>query len=126
MEDSRLGDGKQALKLLRSGAPSFRHLHSARYSYVQCLGAKTRLTVEAREFQQNGSFNHWVFGRGAITGTQERIGVSTGDPIVDSSQMLAMRDARIIIRHFLETRTFPLAYHRQDVTPNYLAKPGAS
>jgi hypothetical protein len=88
-------------------------------SYIQCLGEKTRLTVEARQFQPDGSYTHWVFGRGAPNGTQERIEVSTGAVTVDSSQILAMRDARIIIRQFLETRTFPLAYYRQDVTDRF-------
>src|ERR1700729_3875891 len=62
-------------------------------SYVQCLGTKTRLTVEVREFKPNGSFTHWVFGRGAPVGTQEHIKVSTGAVAVDASQLLAMRDA---------------------------------
>ena len=88
-------------------------------SYVQCLGTKKRLTVEAREFRPDGSFTHWVFGRGEPVGLQERVEVSSGVTVVDSTQLLAMRDARLIIRQFLETRTFPLAYHRQDVTVRY-------
>jgi len=88
-------------------------------SYVQALGEKTRLTVEAREYYSNGSFAHWVFGRGEPVGKQEQIKVSTGVTTVDSTQLLAMRDARVIIRQFLETRTFPTTYHRQDVTNRF-------
>jgi hypothetical protein len=88
-------------------------------SYVQCLGTKTRLTVEARNFSKNGSFTHWVFGRSVPTGLQERIEVSTGVTIVDSTQLLKMRDARLIIRQFLETRTFPEDYHRENVTSRF-------
>jgi hypothetical protein len=88
-------------------------------SYVQCLGSKTRLTVEAREYQHDGSFTHWVFGRGAPVRAPERIEVSTGTVTVDASQILALRDARLIIRQFLETRTFPTAYDRQDITERF-------
>ena len=88
-------------------------------SYVQCLGTKKRLTVEVRAYHQDGSFTHWVFGRGALTGSSERIEVSTGHVTVDASQLLTMRDARLIIRQFLEARTFPTRYLRQDVTEHY-------
>jgi hypothetical protein len=88
-------------------------------SYVQCLGAKTRLTVEAREYHSNGSFTHWVFGQNAPIGVQEQIKVSTGITTVDTSQLLAMRDARSIIRQFLETRTFPTNYYRHDITSRF-------
>lgn len=88
-------------------------------SYAQCLGSKRRLTVEAREYRSDGSFAHWVFGRGAPLREPQEISASTGPVTVDVSQVLAMRDARIIIRQFLETRTFPASYHRQDVTSRF-------
>jgi len=88
-------------------------------SYVQCLGAKTRLTVEAREYQPDGSFTHWVFGRGTPIGTPEKIEASTGNVTVDASQVLSMREARLIIRQFLETRAVPESFHRQDVTQRF-------
>ena len=91
-------------------------------SYVQTLGAKRRLTVEAREYHRNGSFTHWVFGHAMPLGILESIEVSTGTLTVDTTQLLAMRDARVIIRQFLETRTFPLSYHRQDVTERFQSK----
>lgn len=88
-------------------------------SYVQCLGSKRRLIVEAREYHSNGSFTHWVFGRGTPLREPVVVAVSTGTVTVDISQVLAMRDARQIMRQFLETRTFPPAYHRQDVTTRF-------
>jgi hypothetical protein len=88
-------------------------------SYVQCLGAKTRLMVEAREYHNDASFTHWVFGRGAPVGIPERIEVSSGTVTVDRTQLLAMRDARVIARQFLETRTYPSDYFRQDVTERF-------
>ncbi len=94
-------------------------------SYVQCLGAKTRLTVEAREYHQDGSFTHWVFGRGAPTDSSERIEVSTGD--VDGGHFTAPFDARCPRHHrqFLEARTFRQVYHRHDVTERFTSSRNA-
>ena len=88
-------------------------------SYVQCLGSKRRLTVEAREYRPDGSFSHWVFGRGKPLSEPIRIEVSTGGLTIDVTQQLTMRDARVIIRQFLETRTFPDAFYREDVTQRF-------
>jgi hypothetical protein len=94
-------------------------------SYVQCFGAKMRLTVEAREYHQDGLFTHWVFGRGTLIGHSERIESATGDVTVDASQLLLMRDARVIIRQFLEARTFPAVYHRQNVSERFTSSDNA-
>jgi hypothetical protein len=91
-------------------------------SYVQCLGSKRRLTVEARVYRPDGSFTHWVFGRGRPLSEPVCIEVSTGAVTIDVTQQLAMRDARIIIRQFLDTRTFPDNYHREDVTKNFASR----
>jgi len=90
------------------------------HSYIQCLGSKTALTVECREFRSNGSFSHWVFGKGPLTGTTETVGPETSEVSVDASQILAMRDARVLIRQFLETRTFSDRYTRTDVSSKFL------
>ena len=91
-------------------------------SYVQCLGGKRRLTVEAREYQADGTFIHWVFGRGRPLSEPVRLEVSTGAVTIDVTQQLTMRDARLIMRRFLETRTFPDAYHRDDVTKRFVSR----
>jgi hypothetical protein len=88
-------------------------------SFIQCLGSKQRLTVEARECRPDGSFTHWVFGRGRPQREPVQIKVSTGQVTLDVSQVLTMRQARPIIRQFLETRTFPAEFHRQDVTHRF-------
>lgn len=88
-------------------------------SYIQCLGEKTRLTVEARVYRADRLFSHWVFGRGVPTGTVEAIEVSSGVITVDRSQLLKLSDARIIIRQFLETQTFAPEYHRLEVTHRF-------
>lgn len=90
-------------------------------SYVQCSGSKRRLTVEARQYHSDGSFTHWVFGRGHPLSEPVRIEASTGGVVVDVTQQLAMRDARVIMRQFLETRTFPEKYYRQDVTGRFVS-----
>jgi hypothetical protein len=91
-------------------------------SYVQCLGSKRRLTVEAREYRPDGSFKHWVFGRGRPTSEPVQIEVSTGSASIDLTQQLTMRDARVIMRQFLETRTFPETYHREDITERFVSR----
>ena len=88
-------------------------------SYAQCLGSKRRLTVEVREYAADGSFTHWVFGRGPLSGHSDTIEVSTGAVTVDTSQLLTMRDARLIIRPFLELQSFPTTYSRHDVTARF-------
>ena len=65
------------------------------------------------------ALSHWVFGIAAPLGVLECVKVSTGTLTVDTTQLLAMRDARLILRQFLETRTFPLGFHRQDVTERF-------
>lgn len=79
-------------------------------SYVQCRGRKTALTVEARECRPDGSFTHWVFGRGDLTGQPGWVGPRENRVQLDTSQVLTLRDARLIIRQFLETRTFPTQF----------------
>ena len=118
----KIRDWETANKLLSYLDPNLRPfaiLTLPDNSYVQCLGCKRRLTVEAREYRPDGSFKHWVFGRSLPQSEPVRIEVSTGVVTIDATQQLTMRDARIIIRQFLETQTFPNKYHREDVTERY-------
>ena len=87
--------------------------------YVQCLGGKRALTVELRQAGANGAFVHWVLGRGALVGREVRVGTTTEFVTVDESQVLAMRDARKIIRLFLETGLIHDGYTRTDVTSRF-------
>jgi hypothetical protein len=93
------------------------------YSYVQCYGCKTSLTVEARTQHTDGTFAHWVFGAGPLRGIQVPVGLPVGPNgprvTVDESQLLTLRDARVIIRQFLNDRTFCDRYHRQDVSARF-------
>jgi hypothetical protein len=90
-------------------------------SYVQCAGSKTRLTVEARLIEPGGRFHHFVFGRGHPTGVSTEIACAVGPITVDETQVLRMRDARQIIRTFVEQRAFHPRYHAQDVSGRFPA-----
>ena len=87
--------------------------------YVQCLGRKTALTVEARVYSDSNKFQHFVFGKGDPTGETTTVGNTENVVTVDTSQVLKMRDARLIIRQFLETRTFHDRYTATDVTSRF-------
>ena len=89
------------------------------YCYVQCLGRKTALTVEARVYSDASTFRHFVFGKGVPTGEAATVGNAKNFVSVDASQVLKMRDARLIIRKFLETRTFHDGYTATDVTSRF-------
>lgn len=84
----------------------------------------SQLTVEARVYVSDGSFKHWIFGKGLPQREPVAIVVSSGTLSVDVSQILTMRQAKPIIRQFLEKRTFPAEYHRQDVTARFI--PGSN
>lgn len=108
-----------ANKLLGYLEPERRHFATFTLpdgSYVQCIGRKTALVVESREYHEDSSFTHWVFGKGDLTGRNVRVGGTPGTIRVDESQILKMRDARLIIRQFLENRTYPDRYAKQDVS----------
>jgi hypothetical protein len=73
-------------------------------SYVQCAGSKRRLTVEARLYEANRQFKHYRFGKGQLLGREERIDCNIGPIHVDRTQILQLRDARTIIKLFIEER----------------------
>jgi hypothetical protein len=89
-------------------------------SYIQCLGSKKALTVEARIYDSEKRFRHWVFGKGSPSGRKVTVGGIAGQVTVDSSQSLKMRDARLIIRQFLASRSFSQGYFAQEVTERFL------
>jgi hypothetical protein len=89
-------------------------------SYIQCLGSKTALTVEARVYDSEKRFRHWVFGKGNPSGRNVTVGGIAGQVTVDSTQSLKMRDARLIIRQFLTSRGFSQGYFAQEVTERFL------
>jgi hypothetical protein len=91
--------------------------------YVQCLGSKKALTVEARVYHAGQRFSHWRFGIGAPCGLQTKVGGSQGTVTIDRTQVLQISDARLIIRQFVETKTFPPQYHQEDITQQLAGYP---
>ena len=71
-------------------------------SYIQCAGGKKRLTVEARTITTDKNFEHYRFGKSELVNNMESIECNCGPIEVDLSQVLSMKDARIIIREFIE------------------------
>ena len=117
-------DWDTANKLLGYLEPERRHYAIFAFDdncYVQCLGCKTALTVEARVYSDTTSFQHFVFGKADATGETTTVGNLENCVTVDTSQVLKMRDARLIIRQFLETRTFHNRYVTTDVTDKFNA-----
>jgi len=108
-------DANMLLRYLNPAGPSSASFTLDDGSYIQCAGSKTRLTIEARLIRASG-FHHVVFGRGPLIGTTELISCSVGPISVDASQILQMRDARKLIRHFVEHRQFLDSYATTDVT----------
>ena len=92
-------------------------------SYVQCAGAKRRLTVEARIYDGAERYRHFVFGIGELTGHQEKIQTTQYEIDVDSSQVLQMRHARLILKPWLEGIGFPESFRRTDVTGRFAEEP---
>ena len=118
----KIRDWETANKLLSYLEPEKRHFAAFTLpdnSYAQCFGSKTALTVEVREQHADGSFTHWVFGKGPLIGQRITVGPASGSVTVDRSQVLTMRDARLIIREFLEARTLCARYDRQDVSERF-------
>jgi len=92
-------------------------------SYVQCYGSKSALTVELRTQLGVGSFRHWRFGLGPLQGKEVELGPAAGPNgervRVDLSQVLRIRDARLIIRQFLMERTLNARYRCEDITHRF-------
>ena len=88
-------------------------------SYVQCAGCKRRLTVEARVYENGGRFRHYVFGKGQLTGSVEKIQTTDYEVTVDASQVLQMRHARCIMKPWLEGGSFPQEFTATDVTERF-------
>ena len=115
-------DWETANKLLSYLGPKvsdFAVFENPDHSYVQCAGAKRRLTVEARVYSPSGSFTHFVFGRGEPKNETEFIECSEGAIEVDANQVLQLRHARQIMRQFLEDGSFPPDFVATDVTERF-------
>ncbi len=99
--------------------PDFMILEVEGGDYIQCAGVKKQLTVETRRYTAGKMFHHHVWGKGELTGHVGRIDCTDGEIQVDSSQVLAMRDARLLIAAFLEGAEMPSRYHCTDISDRF-------
>ena len=110
-------DANTLLGYVKPEGPSSACFTIANQNYVQCAGSKKRLTVEARIYVDEETFVHYCFGKGDLLGKEETIDCNVGEIVRDSSQVLSMRDARLIIRHFVENNGALLEkYVTHDIT----------
>lgn len=110
-------DANTLLEHQKAEGPSYTVFTLRNGSYVQCAGGKKSLVVEARVLNENGSFKHYRLGSAEKTGVNVIIECNCGPITVDKSQVLTMRDARIIIKQFVENNGLVLgSYHASDIT----------
>lgn len=101
------------------GEPDFTILEIEDGSYVQCAGTTKRLTAETRRYDKAREFTHFVWGKGRITGKTEQVSCTDGTVTVDSSQILTMRDARVLIMAFLEGTHMLDKYIPENITHRF-------
>ncbi len=88
-------------------------------SYIQCAGGKKRLTVEARIIIEDKKFKHYRFGKSELKNDKGIIECNCGPIKVDLTQVLTMKDARILIREFVENnKKLSEKYIATDITEN--------
>ncbi len=96
--------------------------------YVQMYGDAERMTVEARVYEKDGAFTHYVVGKGKLAKRLAYFGPANGPNgervWADESQVLTLDDARNIVREFLFHRKFSAGYVAEDVTERFLEDGG--
>ncbi|UTW49281.1 hypothetical protein [Bacterioplanoides sp. SCSIO 12839] len=113
-------DANKLLSYQKAEGPSFTVFTIKNGSYVQCAGGKKRLVVEARVFESSGGYKHYRFGKGQSVGDDEVVECNCGPITTDASQVLTMKDARLIIRHFVENNGEIISkYYANDITHNF-------
>ena len=75
--------------------------------------------MEARVNGKRGKFKHYRFGRAEPVGKTASIRCSVGPIRVDETQLLTLRDARIIMRQFLAEGTFSEKYVATELGPDF-------
>lgn len=88
--------------------------------YIQCAGSKQRITVELRLHGTQGSFVHYVLGKGHLKKIERDIKCSIGPIKVDASQVLKIEDARELFYHFMEHTAIHPNYTASDITNMFL------
>jgi len=111
------------LKYFAQKGPDYLTLELEDGSYVQCAGEKRRLVVESRSYSSDRQFRHLAWGKGALRHVADSVQCVDGIVSADASQILEMRDARIIIRSIVESSAPPSLYTATDITDRFAALP---
>ncbi|GLC30615.1 hypothetical protein [Clostridium omnivorum] len=84
-------------------------------SYVQCAGAKSKLTIEYRKYTSK-SFSHYVLSRQPIEDENISVRYSGGYITVKKNEALTSKDAVYIFERFLNTQHLPEEYNLRETT----------
>lgn len=110
-------DANHLLGYQKAEGPSFTIFTLEDGCYIQCAGGKKRLTVEARIVIEDKDFKHYRFGKGGLVNNNEIIECNCGPIKVDLTQILTIKDARILIREFIENnKNLSEKYIATDIT----------
>ena len=112
---SKWEDANKLLSYLKPEGPSSACFTLENQNYIQCAGSKTRLTVEIRIYNNVNSYEHFVIGKNKPIGKREKIICSVGPIEVDETQVLKMKDARILIREFIENGKISEKYNAEKI-----------
>ena len=91
-------------------------------SYLQCAGGQFAVTLEFREML-NGSFKHFVLGKGQVTGALKTIWTTidcrVGPIRIHKDEILTLADAIAAFAHFFEKSAVLPALTRRNVTKHF-------
>jgi hypothetical protein len=88
-------------------------------SYVQCAGAKSKLTIEYRKYIGR-KFNHYVLGMLKEAVKEVSIRYSGGYIKVNQNEVLTDKDAIAVFEAFLNIECLPENYELRETTPMFI------
>ena len=85
-------------------------------NYLQCAGTAECMTVELRVTHEDGTYTHWVLGRGPLTGGEtERVVWDTGQTMVHPEEVWTAEQAAPLFEQYARERTVPDWVHRREL-----------
>jgi hypothetical protein len=94
---------------------SFCILTASNESYVQCAGAKSKLTIEYRRYE-GSSFGHFVLGSQKDMGKNVSVRYSGGYISVMQNEALTSKDAINVFETFFNTQCIAEGYRLRETT----------
>lgn len=108
----------QALNYLNPEVNSFYILESE-YGYIQCAGAKKLCTVEMREFENGGTFKHYVFFDPYGSEEVIHIPMTNGGVSRQKKHCFGFLTASKLFSCFFEGKEWPKDIGREDITSQF-------